>query len=47
MVVVAVGEDGDIHCRQINAEHGSIVREKGGLAHVKKDPVLCGLDVQA
>lgn len=47
MVVVAVGEDGDIHRRQINAEHGSIVREKISLSHIKKDLMAGSFDVKA
>lgn len=47
VIVVAVGQNGDIHRRKVNTERGGIAREEVGLTHIKKNFVACGLDIQA
>ena len=46
MVIMTVGEDGNVHSSQINIQFPGIFGKKSGLAHVKKQLVIERFDIQ-
>lgn len=47
VVVVTVGEDGEVDGGEVDAQRGGVFGEEGGLPHVEEDAGTAGFDVQA